>query len=251
MKPFLLALGISAAFVHCGPPKLTHTGQPTATTRYNSGASPTIPAKVGAVDTITVTGSEYLQVSGRNENGMYPDLEGRWEMIAMPGTNFKNTNNIIKDAASVKGEVGKPYTGAVIGDAMKGSSEVKRETVNDGTNTTTTVYLVNKQSSETRITPPQGSSFHTPEAPSLNLFGSNETFSGFTGCNKIAGRYTLKSNNGITFRHSAPSTRMACIGDYDEKAFLQSLQRVNKYKSTGTELQLLDGEEVLFVFSRK
>jgi heat shock protein HslJ len=253
MKPVLFAAFASLAFVHCGPPKLTNTGEPTATTRFNSGASPTIN-KSGRPDTVAVTGSAYLQVLGRNENGMYPDLEGSWELVKMPEGDLTSNKNIINEVANAKTADGKPYTGTVMSESMKGAKEIRRDSSTvkskQSSTTTTTVYLVNDEP-ENKITPAQGTKYHLPEKPSLNLFGSNETFSGFTGCNRIAGRYTLAKNHGISFSHSAASTRMACIGDYNEQVFLNALKRVNKYKSTGTELQLMDGNDVLFVFARK
>lgn len=254
MKALTVLLIAAFAFAACGQVRKTHTGGETATTRFNSGASPSIP-KNNQPDTIIVTGSEYLKVLGRNENGMYPQLEGTWELETMPGGNLASNKNIIKETASMTGDEGKPYTGKILDESMKDSKEIKRETTtkktDKGTTTETTVYLVNKNEPERRITPAQGDKYHYPEKPFLNLFGSNETFSGFTGCNRIAGRYALRGNDGITFSHSAPSTRMVCIGDYDEKEFFSALKRVNRYKSTGSQLQLMDGDDVVLVFGRK
>lgn len=254
MKPALILL-IPVAFASCGEVQKTQTGQSAATSRYTSGATPHIK-KNNMPDTVIITGSEYLKVLGRNENGMYPQLEGTWELASMPNANVAGNKNIINEVASIQNDEGKPYTGEMIMEAMKGSKEVKRETTtskakNGSTTTETTVYLVNNNEPGIRITPAQGDKFHHPERPFINLFGSNETFSGFTGCNRIAGRYAMSGKDGITFSHSAPSTRMVCIGDYDEAVFFQNLKRVNKYKSNGNELHLLDGDEVVFVFARK
>ena len=255
MRTLLSILTLATLATSCGTPKLTNTGEPTATTRYNSGASPQIN-KPNSVDTVAVTGTEYLQVLGRNENGMFPSLEGSWVLQSMPAGNLSsNPNNLIKEAEANLNQDRKQLPGKVLSQQTQESKEVKRDANSTITTTTSsstsTVYSVNSQDSMRRITPQQGSSLHVPQKPSINLFGSNETFSGFTGCNKIAGRYTLGADNSITFRHSAPSTRMVCIGDYDETVFINTLKRVNKYKSNGSELKLLEGDNLLFVFARK
>ncbi|HEX8462968.1 MAG TPA: META domain-containing protein, partial [Segetibacter sp.] len=101
-----------------------------------------------------------------------------------------------------------------------------------------------------QITPAQGTKMHMPEKPSISFFGVNETFSGFTGCNKYTGRYKINGNK-ISLNNPAASTKMVCLGNYDEKTFLNTLASVNSFRSQNGQLELLNGEEVLLVFTKK
>ena len=51
MRTLLSILTLATLATSCGTPKLTNTGEPTATTRYNSGASPQIN-KPNSVNTV-------------------------------------------------------------------------------------------------------------------------------------------------------------------------------------------------------
>jgi heat shock protein HslJ len=102
-----------------------------------------------------------------------------------------------------------------------------------------------------RLHPEQGSTYHIPERPSISFFGSNETFTGFTGCNKMGGRFTVSGTRNISFKSAAPSTRMVCIGDYNESTFIDALQKVNTFKRQGEQLLLLQGTKVLLQFAKK
>jgi heat shock protein HslJ len=241
-------------FTHCGTPRRTGTGGSTADSRFSTGSQPTV--KTGPEDSIRITGTEYVPVYGRNEAGVRVDLEGSWVLHAIGTSVALRQENRVADLKAAKDEAGKAYNGTVISNRMNNATEVKRDSVStktsDGTvYTTTTVYLIDKDgNTATKITPPQGQTLHIPAPPSLSFYGSNETFSGFTGCNKISGRFSVQGNK-INFQHSGPSTRMVCIGDYDEQAFLSTLKRVNSFRTQNGQLELLEGDNALLVFTRK
>lgn len=247
-----MILGVAAVFSSCGTPKSTSSGS------IASGRLNLPEANNPASDSLVVIGSQYIPLEGRNETGVRPDLQGTWVLNSMPASEgAERTNSILNTPkpATSGTENAKPYTGSVIGESMKNSREVRRDstttrTKDSGTITETTVYLINKDP-ENRITPPQGSNYHIPERPSLNFYGSNETFSGFTGCNKISGRYKMTGTNSISFQNAAPSTKMVCIGDYNETDFLNTLHRVTAFKAANNQLQLMEGDKVLLTFSKK
>ena len=79
------------------------------------------------------------------------------------------------------------------------------------------------------------------QAAHLILYSQTHRVSGSGGCNRVTGGYQL---NGVqlTFSQMA-GTMMACIAGMDtERAFLQALGRVNKWKITGQYLDLLDAD---------
>ncbi len=247
MKRLLFFICSACLVASCGAPHPSSSKiASTRVMKHNSTLS-------SEPDSIIVTGSEFIPVLGKNELGVSRNIEGTWVLQSMPGS----TNDGKQTAPELKSKTdeGKPFTGNAIGNKMKNSSEVKRESSvlknGDTVHTSTTVYLVNKEG-ESRITPPQSSNpnMHAPEAPRLSFYGSNETFSGFTGCNKISGRYTLKGNS-LHFQNANPSFKMVCIGDYDEEAFLGAIRKVTAFTSANGQLQLMEGDKVLMVFSKK
>jgi heat shock protein HslJ len=251
MKSLLVLIPAAALVLSCGTPRSTHPGSANPTTRamkHGSGS--------GSSEEVTVTGTQYIPINGRNEAGIRADMEGTW--VLQSGVAANNTNNITSGKTLPTNEGSKDFTGAAMSEGMKNSKEVKRDstttkTADGGTQTTTTVYLLNNENNQgNKITPPQSANpnIHVPEKPSLRFYGANETFSGFTGCNKISGMYTMKGNS-ISFHNAAASTKMACIGEYDENEFLSKLRRVNTFRSTSGQLELLEGDNVLLVFSKK
>lgn len=105
------------------------------------------------------------------------------------------------------------------------------------------------QKSGKRITQQQSDNLHYPDKPGISFYAQNETFTGFTGCNKFSGRYEAKGSKlSIT---TGASTKMECIGQYEEKEFMSKLQKVNNYKVDGGRLELLHGDDVVLVFGRK
>jgi heat shock protein HslJ len=224
MKKVLILIPIAAFLVSCGTPKPNRTG---------SGSNAMQTNKNTGSEEVKVVGTEYISVEGKNEFGIRGGLKGNWILESAPGGSLANNKAGIPPIET------------------KNDTVTRTETVNGVTTTSSTVQMTKPQ--DARITPAQSSNpnMHVPEKPSLRFFGSNETFSGFTGCNKLSGRYTQMGNNGLSFSKANPSTKMVCIGDYDEEAFVGMLRRVSSFKSTGGKLQLMEGDNVLLVFSKK
>jgi len=60
------------------------------------------------------------------------------------------------------------------------------------------------------------------------LTAEDAQMSGFAGCNRIMGSYTLGEGNRIAFTQIA-STKRACLEDTPEDAFLEALGQVDNY----------------------
>ena len=191
----------------------------------------------GTSDTVVVTGSEYIPIEGRIVPGVRADLQGKWIL----------KSGIQPEKPKVDMDLLKTPTP---GTEIRRDTVTTSQTVNGVTTTTTEVEYDKIKEPEKQITPPQGKRAHIPERPSISFFGANETFTGFTGCNKFSGRFILEGNN-LNMQNAAASTKMACIGEYDENAFLDALHRVNSFRNNNGELEFLDGDKVLLVFSRK
>jgi heat shock protein HslJ len=244
MKPILMLLPLAVFFVSCGSPKqIKGTGNaPVALNRVTSGNN--------ASDTVAITGAEYIPVEGRNEAGVRPDLQGTWMLQSLNGSTITEANKLNIDvtnkALGKESGSGKKY---------ENGTEVRRDStvtkLKDGSTQTETMVYLSKDNRGNNITPPQGTNYHIPARPSLSFYGSNETFSGFTGCNKISGRYLMSGKNSISFQNASASTKMVCIGDYDENAFLDALHRVNSFRATNGKLELMDGANVVLVFDKK
>ena len=75
--------------------------------------------------------------------------------------------------------------------------------------------------------------------PHLILASSEPRVSGNAGCNRVAGSFEV---DGDKLRFSRMvSTRMACVaGMEQEQRFLQSIEKVERYRIKGSELELLD-----------
>ena len=75
--------------------------------------------------------------------------------------------------------------------------------------------------------------------PSLVLHTENQRVAGSTGCNRLAGSYTLKGSE-LTFGTLA-GTMMACVeGMETEKAYLEALAQVRRWRIAGIHLELMD-----------
>ena len=79
--------------------------------------------------------------------------------------------------------------------------------------------------------------------PQLNFNLKTNKFSGNSGCNAISGEFMI-NNDALTFSKNIISTRMACPG-YNEKAFLESLLKTNRYEIKNGVLQLMYNTTVL------
>lgn len=222
-----------------------------ASHRWNSPETP-LTGNIG--DTIIVSGSEYLPMYGRSKDGILPALEGTWELESMNGTNIPEHSNFIKDITTKIERDNQIANAKILQGALGGSMELRRDSITkktkQGTQTTTTVYIIDN-TPVPRITQPQGSDYHVPDKPSIRFYGSNETFSGFTGCNKFAGRYVLSDTNSISLKTASPSTRTPCLGDYNEDEFINNLHRVTNFKGENGKLELMEGSTVVLVFNKK
>ena len=131
----------------------------------------------------------------------------------------------------------------------KGDTVIRSEVINGVTTTETIIKRPSDQGK--KITPAQSGNYHIPQKPYLSFYGSNETFSGFSGCNKLSGRYKIVGQKNINFEKAALSTRMSCLGDDDENLFINSLHEVNGFNLENGQLQFLKGSKVILVFMKK
>lgn len=216
----------------------------------NSGVKSTAQTKSGinsqniktaSSESVVIAGSEYIPVEGRSGLGTRHELEGSWELDSLNGMLVPGKSNL-----NIEPQPSLPANTEIRRDSTTTTTKVK-----DETRSTTTVLIEKTGPAGNKITPPQGSNYHIPAKPSINFFGANETFSGFTGCNKFSGRYTMSGKDTISLRSAAASTKMVCLGDYDEVDFLNTLRRVNSFRTVNDRLELLNGNEVLLVFLRK
>ncbi|MCW3111568.1 MAG: lipase [Segetibacter sp.] len=187
-------------------------------------------------ETTDTVSSEYIPVEGRSETGVPKELQGTWVL----------TSGIKKTKPNI--DLGNKKLAP--GTETRRDSVTRTTTVNGETRTTTEVNIERIATPEKQITPPQKDNMHKAERPSISFYGLNETFSGFTGCNKYSGRYKITGNK-IILLDGAASTKMVCIGEYDEKDFLNTLKKVNSFRTNNGKLELMDGNDVLLAFSRK
>lgn len=176
-------------------------------------------------DTMSITWEGTVPVAGRNENGVRKDLEGTWVLESMEGFTFKETSKSMLEE---------------LRDARKKAAE-EHATERD------------KDTKIPPITPPQGEKLHVPDRPSISFFGQNETFAGFTGCNKFTGRYKQKDSTSINVEKVDQSTRMVCMGEFaeeQEKKYLSYLKDISSFKSTGDRLELLVGGRTVLTYRR-
>jgi heat shock protein HslJ len=92
-----------------------------------------------------------------------------------------------------------------------------------------------------------GGNFVSGVTNSATVTGS---FTGYTGCNNITGRFISNGGNSISFQNPTPSTRLECQGGLNEEAFISALRRANSYAVNNYQLQLMEGSNVLLVFSK-
>jgi heat shock protein HslJ len=195
-----------------------------------------------STDTFIVTSVQYLPIEGRSETGTHADLEGIWVLDSLNG-------KLVPDKLAINLD---PIASKILERSEWRHDSTTHTTLVNGVTKTVTTVLVDRMAPQgNKITPPQGSNYHIPAKPSISFYGSNETFSGFTGCNKFSGRYTTAGKDTIRIERVAASTKMVCIGDYDEETFLNSLKQVNRFKTIDKRLELLAGKEVILVFTKR
>jgi heat shock protein HslJ len=190
--------------------------------------------KKGGNDSARV--SEYIPIEGRSQAGVPKELQGTWLLVS----GVKRT----KPGVDVSNKKIAPGT------EMRRDSVTTTATVNGETRTTTEVNIERMGQPIRQITPPQKENMHKAENPSISFYGENETFSGFTGCNKYAGRYKIEGNK-IILLDGAASTKMVCLGDYNEEDYLASLKKINSFRANNGRLELMDGNSVVLTFAKK
>lgn len=200
-------------------------------------SSPTGNAQSGKKDSgDTTLVTEYIPIEGRSESGVPKALQGTW-VLASGIQRLKPTVDIgTKKLAP--------------GTEIRRDSVTRSTTVNGETRTTTEVNIERMSTPVKQITPAQKENMHKAERPSISFFGANETFSGFTGCNKYAGRYKITGNK-ILLLDGAASTKMVCLGEYDEQDYLNSLKRINSFRAHSGKLELMSGNEVVLTYVKK
>jgi heat shock protein HslJ len=85
--------------------------------------------------------------------------------------------------------------------------------------------------------------------PRLLINLKEKRFSGHTGCNNMSGTFDY-TDSSLAFNKNIMTTKMACVG-YNEKAFLESLLRTNRFQLENGMLILLFDETELSRWTRK
>lgn len=89
----------------------------------------------------------------------------------------------------------------------------------------------------------------TGKIPRLQFNLKDMRFTGHTGCNNMSGTFN-HTDSSLSFNKDIITTKMACVG-YNEKAFLESLLRTNRYKLESGILILMFDETELSRWTRK
>lgn len=84
------------------------------------------------------------------------------------------------------------------------------------------------------------------DAFTLEFNAADTLVAGRTNCNRFFGKYTLSGKN--LKMGPLGMTRMACPDMQYEDSFVQMLDEVDGYEIKGSELKLLDGEQVVAEF---
>lgn len=235
MANFIRLFLIALLFSYCSSNKSTSSSPSTAKKRIVH-LNDTLKARYRVpdeADSVHWVGSQYVPITARRE--FTPDpLEGMWVLDSMNGQKVPNPTGLNTEKIS-DGELGKTQ---------------ESNNSNNGTLESPGLSESETDLESRRITPPQGSKFHLPEKPRISFFGGNETFSGFTGCNKFSGRFHITAPNKLQLSNAAPSTKMVCIGDYNEEDFIKALHQVNGFRAQGNSLALLSGTNPILVFTR-
>jgi heat shock protein HslJ len=94
-----------------------------------------------------------------------------------------------------------------------------------------------------KLMPVLASDTSAGKIPEINFDLKTNKFFGNTGCNAMSGNFVI-NKDALTFNENIITTKMACSG-YNEKAFLQSLIRTNRYQIKNGVLQLMYNTTVL------
>lgn len=220
MKRLIFTCLISIIFSNCSIFHLGGEKSKTAEKRWN------VTDQVGkekGPDSVFVTGAQFIPLYGKSETGINPNIEGTWVLESMEGL-------------VVKGDVVERFK-------LIEASKYKTTNLAD--------TAITYSEAGAKITPKQKDNYHIPEKPSISFYGANETFSGFTGCNRFSGRFEMSDSNSISLKNATPSTKMVCLGDYDEDKYIENLHKINKFETTDETLKLMEGGKAILTFSRK
>lgn len=86
------------------------------------------------------------------------------------------------------------------------------------------------------------------EFPNLEINTTKNTFSGFAGCNRVAG--SIFFENGLLRFTDIMGTKMFCGGENKESEFLKALQSTTTYEVANNRLTLSNPNGVLLVFKK-
>ncbi|UGU15991.1 META domain-containing protein [Sinomicrobium kalidii] len=84
--------------------------------------------------------------------------------------------------------------------------------------------------------------------PYLEFDAGEMHVSGFAGCNRVMGGFTLEEKTGISLNELA-STKMACAGVKGETEFLAALGTVTGFKAGEKSLKLMTGDTEVMTFT--
>lgn len=84
--------------------------------------------------------------------------------------------------------------------------------------------------------------------PYLEFDKEEMRVSGFSGCNRLMGGFTVAEENGISLDKLA-STKMACMGVDKESEFLAALDKADHFKVKDESLELHSGKTKLMTFT--
>jgi heat shock protein HslJ len=85
--------------------------------------------------------------------------------------------------------------------------------------------------------------------PTLRINLKENKFAGNTGCNDMSGSFFLSADT-MVFKEQILLTEMECQG-YNERAFIDNLTKVNRYRIEDGVLELLNNKTVLSRWARK
>jgi len=183
----------------------------------------------GTTGTTGTSGSASTDASGNMNGNMNGNSNASGSMNGTTGMNSANWNNTNNANSTTSGNM----DGSMSANANMNAGMNDSMSSNSGMQQAQLVLNTN-----------------TPIQPYIHLYGSNGSFVGFTGCNRISGNISGTGGNVIHFDNTSPSTAIPCVGGNDEQAFLSALQRVNAYSISNGQLQLMDGNNVVMTFSK-
>jgi heat shock protein HslJ len=85
--------------------------------------------------------------------------------------------------------------------------------------------------------------------PVFQLDSEEGTIKGFNGCNQISGQVRYNRERAFLQFFGLSSTKMFCTS-VPENELSNTLSRINVYRVTNEELQLLQNDEIMMVFKR-